>query len=661
MSSTVSKRQQARNERMLHDLLKVPGNDRCADCAARNPAWSSWSLGIFLCMSCAALHRKMGTHISKVKSLSMDSWSPDQVDNMKRVGNVTSNRTFNPQNVKPDIPTDADEVGGVMERFIRQKYEHKAFVGPRPRSHTVGGASVSSNEGVPPPLPPKPGKKFGFSLGVRSSSATQQRFTPPLSPALTGSDGRSTPPIGKMNKPSRVFGSNVGNQEEETFDTKLASLREMGFPDTRRNSMVLKNVNGNLDKAVETLVRLGDTTSGAQGTLTPMSGSTSSSNANGIFIEKQRAQPEKAASTNPFDALDLQPPRRAFTQPALSTAAPQPSYNPFLQPQSQAQPQAQAQQALQTSFSAMQISAQQPQQYQNNPFMPQQMQQPLQAPAYQPQDTQQYQQPQQQSNPFLRKTQSQTFAPSNPFGIQLSAAPQNPWLAQPQVQAPQAQSPGAFYQPQQDFFSAQPQPPQQQSQYQQQPQQPQHQQNLYQQPPQQLASQQTSNPYANMPLQPASNPFQVPQSSQPEPYQSYQSAQQQMPQQQQQLFSQPTGRYGKTDIMALYNQPQLAPPRPLQPLPENGMAPPMMPQQQQQQQVQVPLHMQQGPQRSVTMPVGSGSMNPFGSGFSAPQQDQQARPGARHVSQESRDFVGMGNGRPHSPDAFASLSARYAR
>lgn len=37
MASTVSKRQQARNERMLQDLLKVPGNDRCADCAAKNP------------------------------------------------------------------------------------------------------------------------------------------------------------------------------------------------------------------------------------------------------------------------------------------------------------------------------------------------------------------------------------------------------------------------------------------------------------------------------------------------------------------------------------------------------------------------------------------------------------------------------------------------
>ena len=37
-------------------------------------------LGIFLCMRCASLHRKLGTHISKVKSLSMDSWSNEQVD-----------------------------------------------------------------------------------------------------------------------------------------------------------------------------------------------------------------------------------------------------------------------------------------------------------------------------------------------------------------------------------------------------------------------------------------------------------------------------------------------------------------------------------------------------------------------------------------------------
>ncbi|KAA8623040.1 GTPase-activating protein [Pyrenophora tritici-repentis] len=81
MASALNKRQQARNERTLQDLIKtVPGNGTCADCGARNPGWASWSLGIFLCMRCAAIHRKLGTHISKVKSLSMDKWDNAQVD-----------------------------------------------------------------------------------------------------------------------------------------------------------------------------------------------------------------------------------------------------------------------------------------------------------------------------------------------------------------------------------------------------------------------------------------------------------------------------------------------------------------------------------------------------------------------------------------------------
>lgn len=41
MSSIINKRQQARNERILQDLLKsVAGNDRCADCGTKNPGWS---------------------------------------------------------------------------------------------------------------------------------------------------------------------------------------------------------------------------------------------------------------------------------------------------------------------------------------------------------------------------------------------------------------------------------------------------------------------------------------------------------------------------------------------------------------------------------------------------------------------------------------------
>lgn len=78
--ASMSKRQQARNERELHALLSAPGNSQCADCGAKNPSWASWNLGIFLCMRCASIHRKLGTHISKVKSLSMDTWTADQVE-----------------------------------------------------------------------------------------------------------------------------------------------------------------------------------------------------------------------------------------------------------------------------------------------------------------------------------------------------------------------------------------------------------------------------------------------------------------------------------------------------------------------------------------------------------------------------------------------------
>lgn len=66
----------ARNARRVAEFAAHSGNDRCADCSAANPKWASWNLGITLCIRCSGVHRSLGTHISKVKSIDLDGEFP---------------------------------------------------------------------------------------------------------------------------------------------------------------------------------------------------------------------------------------------------------------------------------------------------------------------------------------------------------------------------------------------------------------------------------------------------------------------------------------------------------------------------------------------------------------------------------------------------------
>lgn len=79
-NSTMSKTATDRYQRQLLLLLKEPGNDVCADCKARNPRWASWDQGVFLCVQCASMHRKIGSHVTKVKSVTLDKWTKEQVE-----------------------------------------------------------------------------------------------------------------------------------------------------------------------------------------------------------------------------------------------------------------------------------------------------------------------------------------------------------------------------------------------------------------------------------------------------------------------------------------------------------------------------------------------------------------------------------------------------
>lgn len=65
----------------IQALFKVGKENRvCADCNAPNPEWTSFNLGVLICLECSGVHRKLGVHISKVRSLKLDKWEEDLLD-----------------------------------------------------------------------------------------------------------------------------------------------------------------------------------------------------------------------------------------------------------------------------------------------------------------------------------------------------------------------------------------------------------------------------------------------------------------------------------------------------------------------------------------------------------------------------------------------------
>lgn len=108
------------------------GNKICADCGSESKVdWVSLNLGIVICIECSGIHRSLGTHITKVRSLTLDtnSFTPDIVEILLKIGNRVSNMIWEARldrAVKPN-PTSTREQ---RLRFITSKYADRAFVAP---------------------------------------------------------------------------------------------------------------------------------------------------------------------------------------------------------------------------------------------------------------------------------------------------------------------------------------------------------------------------------------------------------------------------------------------------------------------------------------------------------------------------------------------------
>eukprot|EP01086_Lenisia_limosa_P013640 TRINITY_DN4295_c0_g1_i2.p2 TRINITY_DN4295_c0_g1~~TRINITY_DN4295_c0_g1_i2.p2 ORF type:complete len:160 (-),score=8.16 TRINITY_DN4295_c0_g1_i2:596-1075(-) len=126
--SKVTPKQQAENTKILQGLLALPENRFCAECNSRGPRWASVNLGIFLCFRCSGIHRSLGVHISQVRSITLDTWLPNQVKKMQDTGNERAREYYEfhrpESSPRPKESSDARTI----EQFARAKYERKSWI-----------------------------------------------------------------------------------------------------------------------------------------------------------------------------------------------------------------------------------------------------------------------------------------------------------------------------------------------------------------------------------------------------------------------------------------------------------------------------------------------------------------------------------------------------
>uniref|UniRef100_A0A3Q1CU21 Arf-GAP with coiled-coil, ANK repeat and PH domain-containing protein n=1 Tax=Amphiprion ocellaris TaxID=80972 RepID=A0A3Q1CU21_AMPOC len=189
------KERSLKGESALQKVLAIPGNACCCDCGQPDPRWASINLGITLCIQCSGIHRSLGVHFSKVRSLTLDTWEPELLKLMCELGNKVINQIYEARREelgarKPQPGDPRHEV----EAYIKAKYVDRRFI-RRPSDEELRNKVISlskqekrlssSSEHLPPrPPPPTPKLRPGSNVSGQSDAAESPPMPMPMPATL---------------------------------------------------------------------------------------------------------------------------------------------------------------------------------------------------------------------------------------------------------------------------------------------------------------------------------------------------------------------------------------------------------------------------------------------------------------------------------------------
>ncbi|XP_003215549.1 stromal membrane-associated protein 1 isoform X5 [Anolis carolinensis] len=210
------------HQAILAKLLREEDNKYCADCEAKGPRWASWNTGVFICIRCAGIHRNLGVHISRVKSVNLDQWTPEQIQCMQEMGNTKARLLYEanlPENFR------RPQTDQAVEFFIRDKYEKKKYYDKNAVQATTKEKEKKKEEKKKDREPEKPLKCLGVDkplrkedqqLELKASPKKVQEPTVDLlgldGPADSSiTNGSTVTPAAVLNDDLDIFGPMISN------------------------------------------------------------------------------------------------------------------------------------------------------------------------------------------------------------------------------------------------------------------------------------------------------------------------------------------------------------------------------------------------------------------------------------------------------------------